>query len=285
MLLNLLNPLTMSKLSIYETKWTDLVFENKNKEYGAYQLRQERSKNSITALFTSLLIIAALGSASMLISKLIPHEIIEPTIVSCPITPINLTPDLVKPAEPEPIAPPQQSEPAAQSISTQLTNPVVTAAAQATPDVIAPNTQNAPVVDNTNSGTGTTVNSLPTTGGGGGQSLAPSTPSNDPVNSAILDKLPEFPGGIGKFYTYVGNNFNKPELDADRTMRVYVSFVIEKDGSMTDIIVKNDPGYGLGKEAIRVLKSLKTKWTPGILDGKAVRTAYNLPITIKTEAE
>jgi len=276
----------MSKLSIYETKWTDLVFENKNKEYGAYQLRQESSKNSITALFTSLLIIAALGSVSMLISKLIPHEIIEQPTIYCPmITPIDLTPDLVKPAEPEPIAPPQQSAPAAQSISTQLTNPVVTAAAQATPDVIAPNTQNAPVVDNTNSGTGTAVNILPTTDGGGGE-VAPSTGNiNDPVNAAILDKLPEFPGGIGKFYTYVGNNFNKPELDADRTMRVYVSFVIEKDGSMTDIIVKNDPGYGLGKEAIRVLKSLKTKWTPGILDGKAVRTAYNLPITIKTEAE
>lgn len=276
----------MSKLSIYETKWTDLVFENKNKEYGAYQLRQESSKNSITALFTSLMIIAALGSVSMLISKLIPHEIIEQPTIYCPmITPIDLTPDLVKPAEPEPIAPPQQSAPAAQSISTQLTNPVVTAAAQATPDVIAPNTQNAPVVDNTNSGTGTAVNTLPTTGGGGGE-VAPSTGNiNDPVNAAILDKLPEFPGGMSKFYTYVGNNFNKPELDADRTMRVYVSFVIEKDGSMTDIIVKNDPGYGLGKEAVRVLKSLKTKWTPGILDGKAVRTAYNLPITIKTEAE
>jgi protein TonB len=50
---------------------------------------------------------------------------------------------------------------------------------------------------------------------------------------------------------------------------------------MTDIQVKRDPGYGLGKEAIRVLKSLKTKWAPGMIDGKAVRTAYNLPITVQ----
>jgi hypothetical protein len=50
---------------------------------------------------------------------------------------------------------------------------------------------------------------------------------------------------------------------------------------MTDIQVKNDPGYGLGKEAMRVLKSLKTKWTPGILNSKAVRTSYSLPITVQ----
>jgi len=97
--------------------------------------------------------------------------------------------------------------------------------------------------------------------------------------------MPEFPGGMAKFYSYVGNNFQRPELDVERTLKVYVSFVIERDGSITDIKVLNDPGYGLGKEAIRVLKSIKTKWTPGILNGKTVRTAYNLPITIKTEAE
>jgi protein TonB len=108
---------------------------------------------------------------------------------------------------------------------------------------------------------------------------------NDPVNTAVLDKMPEFPGGMAKFYTYVGNNFQRPELDVEKTLKVYISFVIERDGSITDIKVFNDPGYGLGKEAIRVLKSIKTKWAPGILNGKTVRTAYNLPITIKTEVE
>ena len=49
----------MSKLSIYESKWTDLVFENKNKEYGAYQLRQENSKTTVNALFMALLLLTA----------------------------------------------------------------------------------------------------------------------------------------------------------------------------------------------------------------------------------
>ncbi|MBZ4041859.1 energy transducer TonB [Flavobacterium hibisci] len=275
----------MSKLSLYETKWTDLVFENKNKEYGAYQLRQENTKTTVSALFMALLLIATIGSLSMLIGKLKPHEIIEPTIISCPITPIDLD-KVVIPKTEEPIAPPMQ-ESAPASTEVQLANPVVAPTHEATPEVIAPNTNNASTVDNTSAGTGTVVNALPTTGGNGteGEATKAIGDGNSVVSTAILDKMPEFPGGMAKFYTYVGNNFNKPELDAERTLRVYVSFVIEKDGSMTDITVKNDPGYGLGKEAIRVLKSLKTKWTPGILEGKPVRTAYNLPITIKTEME
>jgi protein TonB len=274
----------MSKSSIYESKWTNLVFENKNKEYGAYQLRQENPRTTINALFIALLLIAAVGSASMLINKFKTPVANEPGIISCPITPVTITPDLVKPEPPKPIAPPAQSAPAAPSINTQLTNPVVTSAAQATPD-IAPNIENHAIVDNATPGDGTITNAIPGNNGGEG-TIVDSTPiDNSPVIAAALDKMPGFPGGMDKFYSYVGNNFKRPELDAEMTLKVYVSFVIERDGSITDIMVQKDPGYGMGKEAIRVLKSLKTKWTPGILNGKPVRTAYNLPITIKTQPE
>ncbi|MDP5201293.1 energy transducer TonB [Flavobacterium sp. DG2-3] len=276
----------MSKLSIYENKWTDLVFENKNKEYGAYQLRQENSKNSVTALFMGLLLLTAIGSASALISKF-NSSVIEPEpepMIYEPPTIVNIDPTVVPPP-PAPPAPVVEQTAASQTDAVQLTNPVVTRTQDAVQE-IAPNVDNGPVVENT-TGTGTATNTLPTTGGGGGNgdtaSVAP--PTNDPVSVAVLDKLPEFPGGIAQFYKYVGNNFRRPELDAEKTLRVYVSFVVEKDGSLTDIMVKNDPGFGMGKEAVRVLKSLKTKWTPGILNGQAVRTAYNLPITIKTEVE
>jgi len=275
----------MSKSNIYETNWTDLVFENKNKEYGAYQLRQENSKTTVTALFMGLLFLAGIGSVSMLINKLKgqPDPIESEPAFTEPMTPVTIDP-YVKPVTPEPIAPPQQSAPAAPATDlSQLSNPVIVTPDQAV-DNIATNEENTSVVDNTSAGTGTVVNALPSTGSSGsGTEMAP--PTNEPVNSAVLDKMPEFPGGMAKFYTYVGNNFQRPELDVEKTLKVYVSFVIERDGSITDITVIKDPGYGLGKEAIRVLKSIKAKWTPGILNGKTVRTAYNLPITIKTEAE
>lgn len=276
----------MTKLSIYESKWTDLVFENKNKEYGAYQLRQENSKTTVNALFMALLLLTALGSVSMLINKLSNDRPVEaePQIYEQPLVVVKID-DIVKPKIQEHVAPPQKQEPASQApvTSSQLTNPVITHPDEAVTE-IATNKENAPVIDNTNTGPGTSVNTIPSSGESGpGEVEAPAV--TGPYTPAALDKMPEFPGGIKKFYTFVGNNFTKPELDADRTLRVYVSFVIEKDGSMTDIVVKNDPGYGLGKEAVRVLKSLKTKWEPGMIGGKAVRTAYNLPITIQTQAE
>jgi protein TonB len=70
-------------------------------------------------------------------------------------------------------------------------------------------------------------------------------------------------------------------MDETENSSVYVAFVIEKDGSMTDVKVLRNPGYGLGKEAIRVLKSLRTKWKPGIKDGQPVRTQFTLPIIVK----
>lgn len=270
----------MSKSSIYEASWTNLVFENKNKEYGAYQLRQENSKTTITALFMGLLLLAALGSVSVLINKFRTVEPVEDPIPYDPITPVDLTPIPVQPVAPEPIAPPQQS-PAASTppVGVQLSNPVVATVDQSIPE-IATNVNNTVAVENpAGTGTATPTNVLPITGGGG--EVAPVT--NEPIPPGLLDKMPEFPGGMAKFYTYVGNNFNRPEIDAERVLKVYVSFVIERDGSITDIMVKNDPGYGIGKEAVRVLKSLKTKWVPGVLNGKPVRTAYNLPITIKGE--
>ena len=62
-----------------------------------------------------------------------------------------------------------------------------------------------------------------------------------------------------------------------------MAFVIEEDGTMSNIKVTRDPGYGLGKEAVRVLNSLKTKWTPGMIGGHPVRTYYNLPILVKLD--
>ncbi|WP_281231978.1 energy transducer TonB [Flavobacterium gelatinilyticum] len=276
----------MSKSSIYENNWTNIVFENKNKEYGAYQLRQEYSKTSITALFAGLLLITGLGSASMLISKLKMDTTVDsgPTVIpDYVVKPFEYKP-IVKPKDPEPIVPAQQSTAKPAVDLSQLSHPIIVSPDEAV-DNIAKNTQNAPAVDNNSGGGGNGINTIPG-GGGGGEGPAIVAPViNDPVVPAILDKMPEFPGGIKSFYTFVGKNFTRPELDEDRVLRVYVSFVIERDGSMTDIVVKNDPGYGLGKEAVRVLKSLKTKWTPGILNGQPVRTAYNLPITIQTQAE
>lgn len=103
-------------------------------------------------------------------------------------------------------------------------------------------------------------------------------------NLAEITKQPEYPGGMGAFYERVSKEFKIPEVDEDMTARIYVSFIVEKDGSMSNIKVLRDPGYGFGDEAMRVLKAINTKWNPGENDGKPVRTSYTLPITMNIKS-
>lgn len=97
-------------------------------------------------------------------------------------------------------------------------------------------------------------------------------------NTAGVEKRPDFPGGLKEFYNYIGQNFKTPDVKG-LSGKVVVTFVIEKDGSVTDIKVLRDIGFGTKEEAIRVLKN-SPNWIPGEQEGKKVRVLYALPIVI-----
>lgn len=99
-------------------------------------------------------------------------------------------------------------------------------------------------------------------------------------NTAGIEVLPEYPGGIDKFYQFIGDNYKTPTAVDFLGGKVYVSFIIEKDGSVSDVKVLRDVGFGTGKEAIRVFE-LCPKWSPGRQNGKNVRCSYSLPISLK----
>lgn len=271
----------MSKLSIYGTDWINLVFENRNKEYGAYQLRKKSVRTSLFAFFMGLLLLASAISITMIVKYFSPENKAEITIPDFTNTVIHLSDIIPNEIKKTILSAVNKQNTEAPILKDQLVNPVIVNTNQANPNI-------AKNVENTNASStitnGTTVGVTTTTPSGTRAEInTTADKGNDVVTAVALDKLPEFPGGINKFYTYVGNNFEKPEIESSSPLRVYVSFVIEKDGSMTDIQVKRDPGYGLGKEAIRVLKSLKTKWSPGMIGSKPVRTSYNLPITVQMD--
>lgn len=277
----------MSKLSITENNWINLVFEGKNKEYGAYQLRQESDKTTLIAFFMSLLILTSLFSIPVFINLLVKPKNIKIEIPDYSNTPVILSNYTPKKSEKSiklvmPLTKKSDSEIIKKE---QLINPILVKPSDANQN-ISENKDNASKSISDAEDTTTGINVTPTFGTetGTGTVLETTSISEDTINTiGTLDQLPEFPGGIGKFYNYIGNHFEKPELDDIKTIRVYVSFIIEKDGSMSTIEVKNNPGFGLDKEAIRVLKSLKTKWSPGLIEGKAVRTFYTLPITVITQ--
>lgn len=94
---------------------------------------------------------------------------------------------------------------------------------------------------------------------------------------------PQYPGGIEEFYKFVGQNFKIPEEASKNKIKgkVDIEFMVEKDGSLSEFKIVKDLGYGLGNEAIRILK-LSPKWIPASQDGKPVRVSYSLPITIQS---
>jgi protein TonB len=95
----------------------------------------------------------------------------------------------------------------------------------------------------------------------------------------VVENDPEFPGGTEALYKYLATNIKFPQLARDNNIsgRVYVTFVVERDGSITGARVLRDIGGGCGAEAIRVVKAMP-KWTPGKQRGKPVRVQYNLPV-------
>lgn len=108
---------------------------------------------------------------------------------------------------------------------------------------------------------------------------------NDKINYVETNvKEPQFPGGIEKFYMFMGQNFKIPQEFSKQKIdgKLALQFMVEKDGSLSKFKVVKDLGYGSAEEAIRVLK-LSPKWIPASENGKPVRVMYSLPIMIQAE--
>jgi TonB family protein len=100
-----------------------------------------------------------------------------------------------------------------------------------------------------------------------------------------VDKVPSFPGGTDKFYEFLRTNIKYPAEMRQKKIegKVFISFIVEQDGSLSNIKVIKEPGYGSGKEAARVL-GISPKWEPGMQNNKKVRVAYTMPISFTLKA-
>ena len=265
----------MSNVSIFEKKWLDLVFQDKNQKYGAYQLRLNSER---TTFFAFLFGISFLVGGTFLLSSFstAPKDspIKTPVICLLRITKIHPPIEEIIPK----VTTPKPETPAVKTPEDTKNYQVAP-----TEQAVIPVTTNAeaPIVNGPNSPTGTGTPGI-TVIPGPGIAVTPTITNTGPVKPSELDRQPSFPGGMKNFYEYVGRNFEKQELEEEgETVRVLVSFVIEKNGNMTDIEVTQSNSQAVSKEAVRVLKSLKTKWEPGYQDNQAVRTRYTLPIVVQ----
>jgi len=263
---------------IYKSSWTDLVFKNRNKAYGAYQLRAESA--SIT--FRALLIVAPafilLFAGPALYRKLHP-EILE-RVVTLPET----DPLLIDAVRPPMEAEPPKAEPVTEKRKTVKMPSVIKVVAQPAKDEKPPlldDLQDAVIGQIAQAGlsTGDPVTPVTASGTGGGAAVT-DAPDNTVYDGSVIEKFPEFEGGMAAWSKFIQRNLRYPaQAQEDGTQgKVFVSFVVEKDGSVSNVAVIRGIGSGCDEEAVRVIKK-SPRWKPGMQHNNPVRVRYNIPLS------
>lgn len=278
----------ITKLNLYTTEWLDVVFENRNKSYGAYQLRKSNGANMLKSL---LITFSAVGLGIIIYSFTHKAAIVEPPLISKNdrVIEVNLTKvtppkeDKVFEATPKtelPKAAPKAAKVKTTAIPTRVGTDEL---AKSNPPVIdeikgaiGPTTQEGPATEiNIPEGT---ENGKP--GGNGKDEGGDSGSGMEVVDMGGLTSLPEPYDGMEGWNKYLSRNLRYPVIAAENGLsgKVFISFIIEKDGTLTDIKVERGAGNGFDEEALRVLKKAKA-WKPGTQNGRPVRVRYTIPIS------
>jgi len=259
------------KLDLLKNQWLEIVFEGRNKKYGAYDLRKSVTKVTIRAFIIGTILFGFLVSIPT-IMRMIP-DANEKTTIDTKITAVKLPPK-EKPKEnlPPPPPPPPKVD------QVKFVKPVVAKADEVVEEIaVVKELKDKNIGKETIKGDPDAELTIEPVGTG---VAAVVEEDNAVYNTAGIEVKPDFPGGMAKFSAFIAKNYQAPEEEGLKG-KVYVTFVVEKDGSLTDIKVLRDIGYGTGKEAIRVLNKCP-RWTPGEQNGKKVRCTFSLPISIQS---
>ena len=278
-----------SSINVYKTEWLDLVFANRNKNYGAYELRSKSSSIMTRALFVSGSLFVLLCFSPLIYAKLFPKEIISD---SGPLVTEYTIPDPIHQMKKEEPKPEKKPEPAkADPIKVKtvaLSNNIVVVNKV---DIVDPPTikeiQNAVISDKTQDGVEAPNLVIPDNkGNGNGTGIAKDGAENGDPNAVLtiggVDEYPEFTGGAKAWSKYMERNLRYPSRAQEEGAggKVFVSFVVEKDGSITDVTVVKGIGFGCDEEAIKVIKK-SPLWKPGKNKGVPVRVRYNMAINFQ----
>ncbi len=266
----------LSVLLTFDTTWmnllqvtrNELVFEKRNKEYGAYDLRTSYNKRLGLAMLAGILFFGIMVGAPFLASKM-GDEAPEPDKVK--IVEVNL--DNFQDDEPEEAPPPPEiiipEQPQIETVQ------FVAVEASDEPVEAPPPTQEdlGETTASTTTQEGVKIDAPPP---------PPPPVDEETYDLAAVQEQPEFQGGMAQMYAYLQKNAKYPDMEFDAGIqgKVFIEFVVERDGSVEDVKVRRGVSPGLDKEALRVVRSMP-KWSPGKMNGKAVKVRFTIPVDFK----
>lgn len=277
----------MSKIDLISSDWVDLVFEGRNKAYGAYRLRKSTTKRNILAmvavvllLIVAFIILTVKNFVDEQRAKVAMTQVAELTNYDQPKKKAEVKQKKVE-VEPERVVERVKS-------SIKFTAPVIKKDEEVKPD------EELKTQDELMS-TKTAIGTFDVKGNddANGEILKakeviaePEPPKHEEENKVfdIVEQQPMFPGGQTALMKYLSEHTKYPVVAQENGVqgRVTVQFVVEKDGSISDVHVLRGVDPSLDKEAVRVVKSMP-RWTPGKQNGINVRVNYRVPVLFRLQ--
>ena len=282
----------MAKIDLYDPKWVDMVFAGKNKEYGAYQLRKGTSGRNIKSLL--ILVIAAALVGGFLAWKVIEQKQAEEQqayMESMELAKLQKQAEKEK-KKPEKVQPKVEMKkeiPVARETQ-KFTAPVIKKdeLVKEENQVKQMDQLDAKVAVGTKDEEGVKDRTVEAVRSDIAVAAPPPPPAPKPeVSNKVFDvveEMPSFPGGQAALMSFLSSNIKYPVVAQENGVqgRVIVGFVVERDGSITDVKVMRSVDPSLDREAQRVVKAMP-RWKPGKQNGSAVRVKYTVPVVFRLQ--
>jgi protein TonB len=276
----------MAKIDLIDNGWVDLVFEGKNQAYGAYQLRKNtgiRNLKALAVMFAAFLIIAGIVYAKVSIENYIASKNAA----------IEADVELQSLAEKKEIKEEKKDEPEVEKIEVErVKSSVAFTVPEIKKDEEVKEDQEMKSQDDL-AETNTAIGAFTVEGNDETaevkhveEKIAEPEPVKEEETKVfdVVEQMPSFPGGPSALMQYLSSNIKYPVVAEENGVqgRVVCTFVVEKDGSITDVRVVKSVDPSLDKEAARVVKGMP-KWIPGKQNGSAVRVKYTVPVTFRLQ--
>ena len=277
----------MAKIDLISRDWTEMVFEGRNKEYGAYRLRKNAGKRNLYSLITIFIAALAIWGGISLVKFV---ESRTKTVAQTSVAELSTLNQPKKKAEvkQQQKVKLEQPEKVVERVksSVKFTAPVIKK-----DDEVKPEDELKTQDELMN--TKTAIGALDVKGNddANGEVLklkeAVAQPEPKPEVEKVFDvveQMPSFPGGPSALMEWLSNNVKYPVVAQENGVqgRVVVSFVVERDGSITDVKVVRGVDPSLDREASRVVRAMP-RWIPGKQNGSAVRVKYNVPVAFRLQ--
>ena len=278
----------MAKIDLISNEWADIVFQGRNKVYGAYQLRRGTGKRNIWSMVfvAAVAAVAYLGLAAYNSYQAAQKAKFEAEMEASLIE-TKKQAKVEKKTEAPKVEQVQKVEKVKSSIA--FTPPVIKKDSEVKPE------EEMKTQDELKE-TKTAIGAFDVKGNdeSGGTVLkavediaTPEPPKQEAEQNKVFDVVeqqPQFPGGMGALNQWLGSNIKYPAMAAENGIegRVIVQFVVERDGSVSGVHVVRGVDPSLDKEATRVVAQMP-KWIPGKQNGSAVRVKYTVPVTFRLQ--